>query len=33
MRFDMPLAGGLPPELAWPSLRLVAEEVLPALAK
>ena len=29
MRFDMPL----PPELAWPSLRLVAKEVLPALAE
>lgn len=27
-----PLCGGLPPELAWPSLRLLAESVLPALA-
>lgn len=26
-----PLCGGLPPELAWPSLRLIAERVLPAL--
>lgn len=27
-----PLCGGLPPELAWPSLELVASKVLPALA-
>jgi hypothetical protein len=27
-----PLCGGLPPELAWRSLRLIAERVLPALA-
>jgi alkanesulfonate monooxygenase SsuD/methylene tetrahydromethanopterin reductase-like flavin-dependent oxidoreductase (luciferase family) len=27
-----PLCGGLPPELAWPSLELVAGKVLPALA-
>ncbi len=26
-----PLCGGCPPELAWESLRLIAEEVLPAL--
>ena len=26
-----PLAGGLPPELAWKSLRLLAETVLPEL--
>jgi alkanesulfonate monooxygenase SsuD/methylene tetrahydromethanopterin reductase-like flavin-dependent oxidoreductase (luciferase family) len=26
-----PLAGGLPPELAWPSLELFASEVLPHL--
>ena len=24
-----PLCGGLPPELAWPSLKLIAGEVLP----
>jgi hypothetical protein len=27
-----PLVGGLDPELGWESLRLVADEVLPALA-
>jgi alkanesulfonate monooxygenase SsuD/methylene tetrahydromethanopterin reductase-like flavin-dependent oxidoreductase (luciferase family) len=27
-----PLCGGLPPELAWPSLELVAGKVMPALA-
>ena len=27
-----PLCGGLPPDLAWPSLELLAEKVLPALA-
>lgn len=27
-----PLCGGMPPEIAWKSLRLVAERVLPALA-
>lgn len=27
-----PLCGGLPPELAWRSLRLIAERVLPAVA-
>ncbi len=27
-----PLCGGLPPELAWKSLRLIAERVLPAVA-
>jgi len=27
-----PLCGGMPPELAWRSLRLIAERVLPALA-
>jgi alkanesulfonate monooxygenase SsuD/methylene tetrahydromethanopterin reductase-like flavin-dependent oxidoreductase (luciferase family) len=26
-----PLCGGLPPQLAWPSLELLAEQVLPAL--
>jgi hypothetical protein len=26
-----PLAGGLPPDLAWPSLELFAESVLPRL--
>jgi len=26
-----PLCGGLPPDLAWPSLELVASKVLPAL--
>jgi hypothetical protein len=26
-----PLCGGLPPDLAWPSLRLIAEKVIPAL--
>ena len=26
-----PLCGGLPPELAWKSLELLVEEVLPAL--
>jgi hypothetical protein len=26
-----PLAGGLPPALAWPSLELFASEVLPRL--
>lgn len=25
-----PLAGGIPPQLAWPSLELLAEKVLPA---
>ncbi len=28
-----PLCGGIPPELAWPSLELVARRVLPALAR
>ena len=27
-----PLCGGLPPELAWRSLRLVAERVMPAVS-
>lgn len=27
-----PLCGGIPPELAWPSLELIANKVLPALA-
>ena len=27
-----PLCGGLPPKLAWPSLELVVDEVLPAVA-
>jgi hypothetical protein len=27
-----PLCGGLPPELAWRSLKLIAERVLPALS-
>ena len=27
-----PLCGGLPPELAWPSLELMASRVVPALA-
>jgi hypothetical protein len=27
-----PLCGGAPPELAWPSLELIAQRVLPALA-
>ena len=26
-----PLSGGIPPELAWPSLRLIADRVLPEL--
>jgi alkanesulfonate monooxygenase SsuD/methylene tetrahydromethanopterin reductase-like flavin-dependent oxidoreductase (luciferase family) len=26
-----PLAGGIPPDLAWPSLDLIAEQVLPAV--
>ena len=29
MIMTQPLSGGLPPELAWPSLRLIAERVLP----
>ena len=28
-----PLCGGLPPELAWPYLRLVGETVIPAAAR
>jgi alkanesulfonate monooxygenase SsuD/methylene tetrahydromethanopterin reductase-like flavin-dependent oxidoreductase (luciferase family) len=28
-----PLIGGLPPELSWPSLELVADRVLPALGR
>jgi alkanesulfonate monooxygenase SsuD/methylene tetrahydromethanopterin reductase-like flavin-dependent oxidoreductase (luciferase family) len=28
-----PLCGGLPPELAWPSLELIAGKVVPALAR
>jgi hypothetical protein len=27
-----PLCGGCPPEIAWESLRLVSERVMPALA-
>ena len=27
-----PLVGGLPPELAWPYLRTVVDEVMPALS-
>ena len=26
-----PMCGGLPPEIAWESLRLVGEDVMPAL--
>ena len=29
MLFTQPLCGGLPPELAWPCLELLVEEVLP----
>jgi alkanesulfonate monooxygenase SsuD/methylene tetrahydromethanopterin reductase-like flavin-dependent oxidoreductase (luciferase family) len=31
MMMLQPLCGGLPPELAWPSLELLAERVLPVL--
>ena len=27
-----PLVGGVPPEVAWPYLRTVVDEVMPALA-
>ena len=31
MLMTQPLSGGIPPELAWPSLELIVDKVLPAL--